>query len=395
MHSSLAGAGRRGVAAATTAARRLKTARAAVPPKKTAAGSAPRAAPSRAASPPPDPSSRPLRRARALLEQRAPPESFHVRGVTFDGRQKLIERLHPGEPVCLSKEPWNKFDGAAVRISSLRGEHLGYVDRRCTGSFAPRERVYGFVDSVGRVVVAAGAAGAAAAGAPSAAGAAAAATGAAAATALGPWGARVVAWPFLAAPLPDVLPEAMADEADRRLGLRFAWESEDGGADGAAAAAAAPPPPPPPPRWQRLAAAALARARGVCEATGLATNPGASSSAPSPKPFRPFATPTAAPAAAPLTSGLVALPEWRFDEARRAVVLAGAVAVCPQAARCVRASRIPATRRAERAAALGLAMDLMRWDVKHMREYLETSERRADECARDGWALDLGEEEEE
>jgi hypothetical protein len=291
-----------------------------------------------------------------------------VRGVTFDGRQELIAKLLPGEPVCLSMEPWNRFDPAAVRIASLRGEHLGYVDRRCTGSFSgARERVFGFVDSVGRVVVAAPGGGQEGGGGGG--GGAAGAVAGAATTTLGPWGARVVAWPFLAAPLPDVLPEAMAAEADRRLGLRFAWEGEGEGG----AASAEQQQQQPPTRWRRLAEAALARARGVCEATGLATGSTASSSP---------------------SSSLVVLPEWRFDEARRAVVLTSAVALCPQAARCVRAARLPAARRAERAAALGLAMDLMRWDVKHMREYLEAAERRAAECERDGWALDLGDEEE-
>jgi hypothetical protein len=233
-----------------------------------------------------------------------------------------------------------------VRISSLRGEHLGYVDRRCTGAFATREVAFGFVDSVGRVVER-----------PEGV----EASAAAATAAPGPWGARVVVWPFLAAPLPEVLPAAMAAEADARLGLRFSWEQEG-------TAAPTPPLEGPPARWRRLAAAALARARGVCEATGV----------------------TAAAGPTSLYGPLITLPEWRWDEARRSVVLAGAMAVCAPVARCVRSSRLPPTRRAERAAALGLAMDLMRWDVGNMREYLRWQEDRAEACERQGWGLDLG-----
>jgi hypothetical protein len=409
-------------AAAPAAAAVVAAAR---PPRRASSSS-----PSPSSSPPPPPpaaaaaaaATRPLRRSRALLERRAPPESFAIKGVTFDGRQDLVARLRPGDPVALSREPWNAHDASAVRICSLRGEHLGYVDRRCTGAFSAREAAYGFVDSVGRAAEegasrqggrqqqqqrpegGGGGGGGGAAGAGEAA-------SPPPPPALGPWGARVVVWPFLAAPLPEVLPEALAAEADARLGLRFPWEhggGEGGGpaaaaaAEAAAAAAAAAEARPLPARWRRLAAAALARARGVCEATGVAAGPavlspggGGGGGGPPAAGAAAGAAGTSPSSSSSSSSGspygpLVVLPEWRWDESRRVVALAGAACVCAPVARCVRAARLPADRRAERAAALGLGMDVMRWSVEHMREYLKWQEARSAACEEQGWALDLG-----
>lgn len=59
------------------------------------------------------------------------PQSFctRVAGVTFNGRQRIIERCAEQEPLLLVRDPKNKYDKGAVKVMRLNGEQLGFVHR--------------------------------------------------------------------------------------------------------------------------------------------------------------------------------------------------------------------------------------------------------------------------
>ncbi len=53
-----------------------------------------------------------------------------VVGVTFEGRQEVVARLHLGEQVHLRREPSNLYDSNAIRVERLNREQIGYLNRR-------------------------------------------------------------------------------------------------------------------------------------------------------------------------------------------------------------------------------------------------------------------------
>lgn len=63
---------------------------------------------------------------------------LNVAGVSFsneDGsdRQTIISRCRPGECLLLIREPDNKFDPAAIKVTRLSGQQLGYIPSQVTG----------------------------------------------------------------------------------------------------------------------------------------------------------------------------------------------------------------------------------------------------------------------
>ncbi len=59
-----------------------------------------------------------------------------VVGVTFEGRQEVVARLHLGEQVHLRREPTNLYDPSAIRIERLNGEQIGYFNRYLASDIA-------------------------------------------------------------------------------------------------------------------------------------------------------------------------------------------------------------------------------------------------------------------
>lgn len=59
----------------------------------------------------------------------ANPRSFFtkVAGLTYEGRQRIVERCSAGERLRLVREPDNPKDPDAIKILRENGEHLGYV----------------------------------------------------------------------------------------------------------------------------------------------------------------------------------------------------------------------------------------------------------------------------
>ena len=71
-------------------------------------------------------------------------ESFHTKlvGVTFEGRQELIEKLQPGEKLELIRDINNDFDSNAVaviasRLRGIRGGQVGFLNRDLARELAP------------------------------------------------------------------------------------------------------------------------------------------------------------------------------------------------------------------------------------------------------------------
>lgn len=63
-----------------------------------------------------------------------------VAGVTFEGRQGMIQKLTGREPVKIVPEPDNKYDKNALAVHVAHdGEifHIGYVPRDLAATFAP------------------------------------------------------------------------------------------------------------------------------------------------------------------------------------------------------------------------------------------------------------------
>jgi single-stranded-DNA-specific exonuclease len=65
--------------------------------------------------------------------------NFHTKlaGVTFEGRQELIERLTPGSPLRLARQPENEHDANACALFDTHGAHVGYLNRRLAAVLAP------------------------------------------------------------------------------------------------------------------------------------------------------------------------------------------------------------------------------------------------------------------
>ena len=106
--------------------------------------------------PPPPPPLAPLPAALARARARASTAdlTFHVAGVSFEGRQRAASALHKNQPLALRRERRNEFDPRAVAVETLDGrERIGYVPRSETEKVLPgdaEDAAFAFVRSVGR-----------------------------------------------------------------------------------------------------------------------------------------------------------------------------------------------------------------------------------------------------
>lgn len=66
-------------------------------------------------------------------------ESFHTKlaGVSFEGRQAVLERLAAGEPLRIERQPANPYDANAIALYDARGEQVGFLNRRLAAVLAP------------------------------------------------------------------------------------------------------------------------------------------------------------------------------------------------------------------------------------------------------------------
>jgi len=60
-----------------------------------------------------------------------------VVGVTFEGRQSIIARMHPNEQLWFIREPWNPHDRNAIRVQRMNGEVIGHINRELAARIAP------------------------------------------------------------------------------------------------------------------------------------------------------------------------------------------------------------------------------------------------------------------
>lgn len=63
-----------------------------------------------------------------------------VAGVTFEGRQQLIEQLDVWEAVLIVPEPENPYDKNALAVYVAHGSnkhHVGYIPRELASEIAP------------------------------------------------------------------------------------------------------------------------------------------------------------------------------------------------------------------------------------------------------------------
>ena len=65
--------------------------------------------------------------------------AFHtkVAGVTFEGRQAIIQSLTPGQVLVLQREPSNPHDPHAVKVLTDGGQQIGYLSARVAARLAP------------------------------------------------------------------------------------------------------------------------------------------------------------------------------------------------------------------------------------------------------------------
>ncbi len=77
--------------------------------------------------------------ARTEYENITDAESFHTKlaGVTFEGRQDVVARLEPGEPLRLVRQPDNEYDPNACALFDPRGAQVGFFNRRLAEALAP------------------------------------------------------------------------------------------------------------------------------------------------------------------------------------------------------------------------------------------------------------------
>ena len=60
-----------------------------------------------------------------------------VAGVTFDNRPKVVEKLAVGDPLVLRREPADRYDANAIRVTTPSGEQAGYVPALLAARLAP------------------------------------------------------------------------------------------------------------------------------------------------------------------------------------------------------------------------------------------------------------------
>jgi len=81
-----------------------------------------------------------------------------VAGVTFEGRQDVIEAMHGNEAVQLRPEPQNQYDANAIAVwvafppeSGMEAAHIGYLPKEIAAQVAPHmdgESLMGWVDEI-------------------------------------------------------------------------------------------------------------------------------------------------------------------------------------------------------------------------------------------------------
>lgn len=69
--------------------------------------------------------------------------STRVVGVTFEGRQEIVAQLHEGDHIWLEREPNNRYDYNAIRVSRSNGEQIGYLNRHLAANLTPYLDAYG------------------------------------------------------------------------------------------------------------------------------------------------------------------------------------------------------------------------------------------------------------
>lgn len=62
--------------------------------------------------------------------------STTVVGVTFEGRQRVVATLSPGEQIVLRREPNNPYDHNAISVEKMNGEQIGHVNRQLAAAIA-------------------------------------------------------------------------------------------------------------------------------------------------------------------------------------------------------------------------------------------------------------------
>lgn len=67
----------------------------------------------------------------------APFFNTKLAGVTFEGRQQVLERLSAGTPLRLERKPENPFDGNACALFDPHGDQVGFLNRRLAAVLAP------------------------------------------------------------------------------------------------------------------------------------------------------------------------------------------------------------------------------------------------------------------
>lgn len=65
--------------------------------------------------------------------------AFHtkVAGVTFEGRQAIVQTLTPAQTLVLAREPSNPHDPHAVKVLTESGQQIGYLSARVASRLAP------------------------------------------------------------------------------------------------------------------------------------------------------------------------------------------------------------------------------------------------------------------
>jgi single-stranded-DNA-specific exonuclease len=65
--------------------------------------------------------------------------AFHTKlvGVTFEGRQDVLVRLHPSTPLRLERQPDNGHDPSACALFDPHGDQVGFFNRRLAAALAP------------------------------------------------------------------------------------------------------------------------------------------------------------------------------------------------------------------------------------------------------------------
>ena len=63
-------------------------------------------------------------------------DTVSVVGVTYDGRQRIVASLVPGQELRLRREPYNIHDENSIRVECLDGRQVGYISRHLASEMA-------------------------------------------------------------------------------------------------------------------------------------------------------------------------------------------------------------------------------------------------------------------